>query len=85
MNTSIPVKRTLRAKHGIMHIMVTPIEYGHIPVKQRYNAMTSFMNFGGAYCSTEDSEYIRGYAGGVNIADRKQHFEVWDTMRISHQ
>jgi len=75
-----PIKGTLKAKHGIMHITVTPIERSHVPVKRRYHAMSGFMNFDNAYRFTENFEYIRGYVGGLNSSNRKDRSEVWNRI-----
>jgi putative transposase len=56
---------TLKAKHGTMHITVTPIERSHVPFKRRYHAISGFMNFYNAYRFTGNFEYIRGYVGPV--------------------
>ena len=77
-----PIKRTPKAKRGIMHITVTPIERSHVPIKRRFHAMTGFMNFNNAYHFTKNFEYIRGYLGGTNVSNREQHFEVWDKIEF---
>ena len=71
------IKGRLKAKHGIMHIAVTPIERSHVPVKRRYHAMLGFNSFDNAYSFTENFEYIRGYVGGLNSSNKRERSEVW--------
>ena len=72
----------LKAKHGIMHIAITPVERSHVPVKRRYHAMSGFMNFHNANRFVQNFEYIRGYIGGTNISKRQMRFEVWDKVQF---
>ena len=72
----------LGAKHGIMHIAITPIERSHVPVKRRYHAMTGFMKFNNANRFVQNFEYIRGYIGGTNISNRKMRFDAWNKMQF---
>jgi transposase-like protein len=71
----------LKAKHGIKHIAITPIERSHVPVKRRYHAMTGFMKFNNAYLFTENFEYILGYLGGTNASNRQTRFEAWNKVQ----
>jgi transposase-like protein len=71
----------LNAKHGIMHIAITPVERSHVPVKRRYHAMSGFMNFHNANRFVQNFEYIRGYIGGTNISNRQMRFETWDKVQ----
>ena len=71
----------LKAKHGIMHIAVTPVERSHVPVKRRYHAMSGFMNFHNANRFAQNFEYIRGYIGGTNISNRQTRLEAWKKVQ----
>jgi transposase-like protein len=44
-----PTKEDLEAKHGILHIAVTPVERSHVPIKRRYSVMKGFGTFRQAF------------------------------------
>lgn len=76
-----PVKEFLKAKHGILHIRVTPVERSHVPIKRRYSVMRGFGSFIRAFRFTWNWEAIYGYLGNLNASTRREREENCQNIR----
>ncbi len=70
-----PTKDDLEAKHGILHIAVTPVERSHVPIKRRYSVMRGFGTFRRAFQFTWNWEGLYGYVGNLNASTRRERKE----------
>ena len=69
-----PTKDILEAKHGILHITVTPVEGSHVPIKRRYSFMRAFQ-------FTWNWEAIYGYLGNLNASTHREREEFCQNTR----
>ena len=76
-----PVKEFLEAKHGILHIRVTPAERSHVPIKRRYSVMRGFGSFIRAFRFTWNWEAIYGYLGKLNASTSREREENCQKIR----
>jgi transposase-like protein len=76
-----PTKEVLGAKHGILHITVTPVERSHVPIKRRYSVMRGFGTFRRAFQFTWNWEAIYGYVGNLNASTHREREEFCQKVK----
>jgi transposase-like protein len=76
-----PTQEVLEAKHGILHITVTPVERSHVPIKRRYSVMRGFGSFMRAFQFTWNWEAIYGYLGNLNASTHREREEFCQNIR----
>jgi transposase-like protein len=67
-----PTKNDLEAKHGILHITVTPAERSQVPIKRRYSVMRGFGSFKRTFQFTWNWGAIYGYVGNLNASTHRE-------------